>query len=285
MDGLTQELVNFVTQTKFNDLPGDVVHETKRILLDSIGCAIGSTRMERGKICIELAKRLGGLSESTILGTAVKVSSINAAFANGELISALDYDALYGTHIPPFVIPAPLAVAETISASGKDLILSVVLGQEIARRLQMATSRTYAPIESGPEKGRITFAPVSGHSTAGFGAAVGAGKILNLSPEKMANAIGIAGYAAPPSTFRKWTDTVPCRMTKYGPPGFAAEVGVRSALLADMGYYGDTNIFEGEHCYWRFTGFQEWNKDIVVADIGSKWKCLEVSYKRYPCGH
>jgi 2-methylcitrate dehydratase PrpD len=241
--------------------------------------------MERGKICTELAKKFGGPPESTILGTAGKVSSINAAFANGELISALDYDALYGTHIPPFVIPAPLAVAEKVSASGKDLILSVALGQEIARRLQMATPPPYQAITRGPQKGEITFAPVSGHGAAAFGAAVGAGKILGLSPEKMANALGIAGYAAPPSTFRKWTDTTPCRMTKYGPPGFTAEVGVRSALLADMGYYGDTGIFDGEYCYWRFSGFEEWNKDVVLEGIGSKWKCLEVSYKKYPCGH
>jgi len=165
------------------------------------------------------------------------------------------------------------------------LILSVALGQEIARRLQMATPPPYGPIKDGPDKGKIIFAPVSGHGSAIFGAAVGAGKILDLSSEKMANAIGIAGYAAPPSTFRKWTDTVPCRMTKYGPPGFTAEAGVRSALLANMGYCGDTDIFDGEYCYWRFSGFKEWNKDVVMEEIGSKWRCLEVSYKKYPCGH
>jgi len=285
MDALTRQLANFVTQTNFNDLPRNVVHETKRILLDSIGCAIGAILMKRGKICAEFAKALGGPPESTILGVPGKVSSVNAAFANGELINTLDYDALYGTHLPPYIIPAPLALAEAMSASGKDLIVSVALGLEIARRLQMATPPPYAPIKTGPEKGKVVFAPVSGHGTAGFGAAVGAGKILNLTPEKMANAMGIAGYTAPPSVFRKWTDTVPCRMTKYGPPGFTAEVGVKSALLARMGYYGDTDLFDGEFGYWRFTGYQEWNKEVVVKDLGSTWKCLEVSYKKYPCGH
>jgi 2-methylcitrate dehydratase PrpD len=285
MDPLTQQLAAFATDTTYDDLPQEVIHETKRLLLDSIGCALGATRMERGKICTELAKSLGGTPEATILGTAGKVSSINAAFANGELISTLDYDALYGVHTPPFVIPAPLAVAETVSASGKDLILALTLGHEIARRLQMATPATYSPKESGPEYGKMSFAPVSGHGTSGFGAAIGAGSILKLNVDKMANAMGIAGYTSPPSTFRKWTDTVPCRMTKYGPPGFTAEVGVRAALLADRGYYGDTNIFEGEHGYWRFTGFERWNKDIVVAGLGSTWKCREVNYKKYPCGH
>ena len=57
-------------------------------------------------------------------------------------------------------------------------------------------------------------------------------------------------------------------MTKYGPPGFTAEVGVRSALLADLGYLGDTEIFEGEYDYWRFTGHDDWNTDIAIEDIG-----------------
>jgi len=74
-------------------------------------------------------------------------------------------------------------------------------------------------------------------------------------------------------------------MTKYGPPGFAAEVGVRAALLADRGYDGDTNIFEGEFGYWRFTGFQKWDKEIVVKELGKKWVCTEVSYKSYPAGY
>jgi len=285
MDDLTKKLVNFVASIKFKDLPGEVVNETKRVLLDSIGCAIGGILMKRGKICTKLAKKLGGPAESTILGTSTKVSSINAAFANGELINALDYDVLYGLHIPPYVIPAPLALAETESASGEDLILSVALGHEIARRLQMAAPPLLRAKESGTERGKIIFTPVSGHGAGVFGAAVGAGIILNLNPEKMASAMGIAGYAGPPSTFGKWIDTTPVRMTKYGPPGFAAEVGVRSALLADMDYYADTNIFEGEFGYGRFTGFQEWNKDKVLAGIGREWRCLEMSYKKYPCGH
>ena len=285
MDDLTEELATFVTGIKFDDLPQEVKRETKRILLDSIGCGIGGNRTERGKICTELARKLGGQPESSILGTKVKVSSINAAFANGELINALDYDALAGGHIPPFVIPPPLALAEALSASGRELILSVALGHEIARRVGLAARPPYWPSESGPEKGKVIFSPVSGHGPAVFGAAIGAGKILNLDSEKMASAIGIAGYAGPPNTFRKWTDTAPVRMTKYGPPGFTAEVGVRAALLADMGYRGDTNIFEGVFSYWRFAGFQEWDKKKVIEDLGSKWVSLEVKYKKFPCGY
>ena len=70
--------------------------------------------MQRGRICRDLGKELDGPLEATILGARSKVSAINAAFINGELISTLDYDALFGIHLPPFVIPAPLALAEKV---------------------------------------------------------------------------------------------------------------------------------------------------------------------------
>ncbi len=95
MGDLMELLVSFVTKTKFADLPEYIVHETKRALLDCIGCGIGGLRMSRGKICTKIAKKLGGTPESTILGTAGKVSCTNAAFANGELINALDYDTSF----------------------------------------------------------------------------------------------------------------------------------------------------------------------------------------------
>ena len=284
MDDLTQQLVNFATEIRFSDLPAGVVHETKRLLLDSIGCAIGGTRTEHGQISIQIARRLGGSPESTLLGTSSKVSSTNAAFANGELISAQDYDAILGPHIPPYVIPAPLALGEAVSASGKVLILSVVLGLEITRRLQMATSSSFRLEESGPEGGKLVMPPVSGQGPAVFGAAVSSGRILNLNYEKMAHAMGIAGYAGPPNTAKKGLDTSPATMTKHGAVGFTAEVGLKAALLAEMGYYGDTNIFEGEFGYWRFTGFEKWDKDIVTKGLGEEWVCTGISYKKFPCG-
>lgn len=281
MEPIMQGIVKFVTNTNYENLPNEVVEETKRIILDSIGCAIGARRMSRWNVIKSITNQTGGNPESTVFGVKGKVSSVNAAFANGELINALDLDALYGTHIPPYVIPSPIAVGESVSASGKLVILSVALGQEVARRLQMATQPTYWPVNDG----KVLYPFVSGHSSGAIGAAVGAGKVLNLDSEKMANAIAIAGYAAPPSTFRKWQDTVPCNMTKYGPPGFAAEVGVRAAILASLGYDGDKDIFLGDYGFWRFTGHQQWNLMPILMDIGEKWKCIEVSYKKYPAGH
>ena len=139
MDNVLQSLARFVSETRYEDLPAAVVSETKRILLDSIGCALSSLSVDKGKMSVELARRLGGPPESSIIGTNYKVSCSNAALANGELINATDFCAVIPPgHIPTNVIPAPLAMAESKGASGKDLILATVMGFEIAARVASA---------------------------------------------------------------------------------------------------------------------------------------------------
>jgi len=284
MDTLTNQLASFVTQIQFNDVPEDVIYETKRLLLDSIGCAIGGLSMERGRIARDLATRLGGRPESTIFGTNSKVSCDNAAFANGELINVLDSDAICGGHVTPYVLPSPFAMAESVQASGKELLLAIALSHEIGRRLDAGGQPMYSIIPEGPERGAFKWPSVYGYSAYTIGAAVGAGKIMNLSQEKMANTIGIAGYICPPNTATKWEHTAPVRMIKYGACGWGAKAGVTAALLADEGYVGDTDLFEGDYGFWRYTGSEQWDQEKVVKDLGQRWVCRELIYKQYPSG-
>ena len=133
MPNETRELVKFGEETDFEDLPDEVRHEAKRVLLDSVGCALGGIMVDKGRFSIQFARKLGAGTESTILGTGDRVSSAAAAFANGELINALDMDAILApAHVSPFVIPASLALAESRGASGKDLIVAIALGHEIS---------------------------------------------------------------------------------------------------------------------------------------------------------
>lgn len=281
-----ERLSSFATRTQFSDLPDEVVHEMKRVFMDSIGCAIIGLATEKGKIAVELARQLGGVRESTIIGIDDKVSSANAAFANGELINALDFDALpTGGHDVPCLIAAVLALAERCDASGKDLILTTALSFEIAARLRSVVAKP-TPIAEGTEIGTLQWPAVIGFGSAALAASAGAGKILNLDSEKMANAIGIAGCICPPSISRKWFDTTPIRMIKYGSAGWAAQAGVTSALLAARGYTGDTDLFDGEYGFWRYTG-QEQTRALeeVLEDVGTQWYCHQMNYKQYPGGY
>ena len=121
MDIVSKPLAQFITKTKWEDLQTFTKNNMKMVLLDSIGCAIAGIATDPGKMAVSLAKQLGGPEESTIFGIQGKVSCVNAALANGQLINAIDYDAMgAGAHTPPYIIPPAIAMAERNKASGKE---------------------------------------------------------------------------------------------------------------------------------------------------------------------
>jgi 2-methylcitrate dehydratase PrpD len=277
MSNLCQELANFAVETKWEDLPAPVVREAKFILLDSIGCALAAIPTDPAKMAISLARKLGGPSESSIIGVGDRVSCSGAAFANGQLINALDYDASTpGGHTPPYVIPPALAMAESTGASGKDLILAIVLGFELTARLA----------EAMPDNMMMRFSQLQRHgfSNCSFGAAIGAGKLLKLDQEKMSNALGIVGHLCQVLTLVKFTCSDPRAMTKYGVPGWQNTGGIMAALLAEMGFMGDTNVFDPEHGFWKFCGYEEgYPNNKITEGIGKTWNFIKANYKQYPC--
>jgi 2-methylcitrate dehydratase PrpD len=282
VSSISEELARFAVETKYEELPEQVVHEAKRVLLDSIGCALAGITTDKGKMTLALGRRLGGPGESTIIGVGDKVSCSSAALTNGELIMTLDYDAIIypGGHLPPHVIPAPLAIGESVGASGKDLVLAIVLGLEIAARVSSAAP--FFTSFEGPE-GLVKWASRYGHASCNFGAAAGAGRILKLDQDKMLNALGIAAHLSQVPTHVRFSVSAHRPMTKYAVPGWQSTGAVIAALLAEMGYMGDTTVFDTDYGFWRFAGFDEWKPEKVREDIGKTWYFLEVYYKLYPC--
>ena len=268
---------DFLIETEFENLPPEVIHEAKRSLLDALGCAVAGIATDKGKIAVSLAKRLGGPQESTIMGVGDKVSCTNAAMANGELINGLDFDAI--SHIHPFAIPPALAMAESAKASGKDLILSTVLAQEVAKRFVLALSNMLAKLT---EEARTPDVFGNSNETI-FGATAGAGKILKINAEQMAHALGIAAYLCPLPVCRDWEDTIPKSMIKYVSAGWVSQTAVTAALLAQEGYTGNPHVFDGEYGFARFYGAERWAPEMVVEGLGDKWRFMEMAYKPYPC--
>lgn len=288
MKGETQELLDFVIGTNFEHLTPEVVHESKRIFLDSIGVAIAALKTDKGRYAMALAKRFGGPPESAIVGTKERISCANAAFANGELINALDYDAfIFPTHAPPSVIPAPLALGETVGATGKDILLATALGCEVSIRLAIAIrslKKVFATAE-GSEVGKIvgTKNSVSAVGVVVIGGAAGAGKVMKLDPQKMANAVGLAAHFTPfPQA--KWRQTPRMWMAKYVSSGWASMAEVTAVLLAEMGYTADTTFLDGDLGFWRFFGSDRWDPNALTDRLGQEWKMLRtVTHKPYPC--
>lgn len=286
MEGLTQKLADFAVNMTYEDLPPEVSYECKRLLLDSIGCALAGLATEKGKLSVALAKRLGGPPESTIIGTQGKVSSASAAFANGELINALDYDALLAPvgHVSPFVIAAPLAMGELVRASGKDLIVAIALSHEIASRLAAGLVTGGRFTKEVPGKGITMGFPVQGYGLCIFGGVAGTGKILGLDRDKMCHALGISGYICPVPTLMKFAITVPSAMSKYLSAGWISKAEVITALLAEMGYTGDREVLDGEYGFWKSFASDGFIPEVVTRRLGEDW-CLpyKLAYKAYPC--
>jgi 2-methylcitrate dehydratase PrpD len=231
MTNATRKIAEFAAHAQFAALPAELVEEAKFLVLDHVGCAIAGSAVVKGAIAVDFARLSGGTAEATIFGEAGKVPSANAAFANGELMNALDWDAI--PHTLPCVIAACLALAECRKASGKELILAILVGYEIASRLAQVLP---GDLEEQPH----------GYGSCVLGAVAGAGRILGLAREGMEHALGIAGFAAPiPAMTRFEGGQSPIPMTKYISIGWVAQAAVTSALLAQLGYTGDRAILDG----------------------------------------
>ncbi len=276
MESITRDIVRFSVQTGFSDLPDAVRHEAKRILLDSVGCALAGLAVDKGKFAVRFARGLGVSSEATILGASDKVSSAAAAFANGELVNALDMDAV--PHVPPFVIPAPLALGEGRGSSGKDLIVAIALGHEIAMRLK----RTLLDVPFDSD-GKFKQAEVGGFSATIIGGTIGVGNLLHLGEEKTLHAVGLAGHMAPVPAEVKWRMTTPSGMDKYLSAGWVSLAEVTAVLLAEMGYTGDTSVLDGDYGLWKFFGAKTWQPQKLLDKLGAEWHFLEIMYKPYAC--
>lgn len=277
---VTRSIAAWIAETQFDDLPERVVRETARILLDSIGCAVAGHTTDKGRIVVDTVRTLGGSPESTVLGAGFRTSCTNAAFANAELVNAIDFDAVFLniSHIVPPIVPATLAVAEREAASGRELLAAAALGLELGARLTMAL----LPVAASPS-GAMVVDPVWGYGFAVLGAAAAAARILRLPADGVAHALGIAAYCAPPPGLLKWTRTQPMSMIKYSPMGWTAQAGVNAALLAAHGFTGDTTVLDGPQGFWQFWGAPQCRWGYLSDGWGSRWYSVEcLSFKAYP---
>jgi 2-methylcitrate dehydratase PrpD len=272
-------LAKFALDTRYEDLPSSVVRDIKYFLMDSIGCGLAGVTTDPGKMFISLAKRLGGPPESSIIGIKGKVSCVNAAMANGQLINALDYDCISG-HAPPFIVPPPLALAESVKASGKEFILALATGLEISARINNALPRQF----STDADGNFKWVPRFGYAYHNFAAAASSGKIIGLDLPQMLNAMSTAAHLTQIPTWIRYTFQEHRAMTKYGVPGWQNTGGVMGALLAKEGFIGDTTVLDGKEGFWKFAGHEGWNPENILKGLGKDWTFFtKIVYKPYPC--
>ncbi len=264
---------NFVN-TRYEDLPPEVIEVTKKQVLDLVGVGVRGFSMAGAKEVRELTVDWGGKEEATIFGTAQKVPAPNAAHVNATMVHSLDYDDVHEAavmHPGVIAIPTTLAVAEMKGGlSGRDFITLVALGTDMMCRLGLSSTPGRSPIEVG------------WHQTTLFGfmgAAAVAGRTLGLTEEQIVNAMGIA-YNQSGGNGQAVRDGA---LTKRLGPGFSVKGGLTSALLAQKGVTGAHNCLDADwglyKLYWR----GDYDPVGLVADLGKRFEGPNVSIKPYPC--
>ena len=269
--GVTEVMASFAVETSFDDLPEDVIKECKRLILDTIGCALGGYTTDIGRITLSIARDLGGKSESTVVGSRNKTSCTNAAFVNAKMGNALDSDDVFYnfSHFASPTLFSALALGERAGVTGKDLITAFALGYDVAARVGLSRI-----LPEGVRGGLINWIVP--------GSVVAAAKILRLDVDKMLHAIGI-GCAYAPVTCAWKSVAPPASMVKYADMGLIGFIGVMASLLAQKGYTASTSVFEGDQGFWRFCEAVDCKYDVMVEKLGESWYIMDSSLKPYPC--
>ncbi len=280
MKKVTDAFLDLALDFNYDNIPENALHESKRILLDGIGNALGGLSSDKGKIGIQFAHKSGGVPESTLIGVGGKYSAPVAAFANAELLNGLDMDPI--PHIPPILVPSILAVAEAEKSTGKQLLAATAVGYDVACRL----SRVLLSIMSTSIEKYGKTPDVFGNSNEHMiGAAVGNAMLMNLNREQMGHAIGISAYYCPIPVCRDWESTMPKSMIKYVPVSWCAQGAVQASMMAREGFTGNAYTLDSEFgfpfIYCREPGV--WNPAKVIENIGEEWRILDSQYKPYPC--
>src|SRR3954468_23121208 len=229
---LAHQLADYACALRFEDLSKDVVHEVKRRVIDSLGCALGAWKEEPFVIARKVAGDFSATHGSTIFGTDHKAPPDWAAFANGCGIRYFDFNDTYLSKEPAHPsdnIAATLAVAESVGANGRELITAIALAYEVQCRFCDAASIR----ERGWD-----------HPTYGaFSTALAAARLMKLDPEKTRHAVNIAGVAGMGMRQSRVGELSHWKGVAFA---HAARHGVYAALLARAGMTGPAPIFEGQ---------------------------------------
>ncbi len=224
-------LARYAVALKYEDLPPEVVAITKRRILDSLGTAFGAYHAEPMAILRDVIVAEGGRPEASVIGSGQTTTAANATMINGAMIYYGNFSDTYwstgkGYMHPSTAISQALAVSERQRASGNDLILATVLAYEMQSR--MADTFRWPGFQQ--------------HTVGGFAAAVVAGKLLGLTAEQMANAIGI-GWSHSFVLGGQYGIGYTSNEKALGEAAAAAS-GVTAALLAKKGFTGPVTIIE-----------------------------------------
>lgn len=271
---LSQQIARWASELKTADVPADVRAQFMLHVVDALGCGFAAIRKETFTNVSALPVPLLGPGGAPILGRAGRFVTEQAAFANGVLFHALDFDDTHGPavlHPTAVSLPAAMAIGAELGAAAEDIFLATLAGVEITCRVGMARHNAFHL------KG---FHPTSVVGT--LGAAVTAGLLLGLTEGELADALGIAASLSC-GIFAYLDGT---SNPKPVHAGQAAKNGIEAARLAKAGVTGPETVFESRFgLYGAFLGNVDGPLPELIATLGLDWESAKLSIKPYPACH
>jgi 2-methylcitrate dehydratase len=264
MDKATQELCRYATALEFEALPPETVHDTKRKLIDALGCAIAGFDDEPSRIARAIARRSIGKPPARIFGTQQLSTPEHAGFATGVLVRGQVYNDSYLSKAschPSDTIPGVLALADATGASGRDVIAATVLAYEVACNFSDVLTR-----EQGFDN---TFFDVVATAVAGA-------RLLGLSAEQTAHAIALA---VTPNITLAQTRLGDLSMWKGCAAGNAVRNGVCAAIAAQQGRTGPDQPIEGRWGLRHVLGEIHW---APFGGRGGPFRITKTHLKYFP---
>jgi 2-methylcitrate dehydratase len=270
MGSISQKMAEFAIGIEYNDLPGEVVKEAKRFLIDSIGCAFAALNSEDMQAMYRVIQALGGTEEARIIGYGHRTNAPNAALMNNLLIRALDYNDIYWEQDPSHpsdIIGTAISCAEAKGKSGADLILAIVIAYELMMRWCLAADPGIR--EVGWHHASLTQ----------FVSPLVAGKLYDLNVDQLVAAVGISG-----SSHFTLGGVVAGHLTnmKNTADPLAAQAGVYAAMMAREGYTGPVEVIEGKEGLIEVLSNVSWNTEELTKGLGSDFLITKCSYKAFP---
>jgi 2-methylcitrate dehydratase PrpD len=251
-------------------IPPAVAEKCRDLAVDVIGLCVTARQQDYVQAALAGCDDDGSC---TAIGHVRTLSAASAAFVNGTAAHGEDFDDTFEggpVHAGAVIVPAVLAACERHNADGAAVLRGIAFGVEVLCRLSLVVPK--ATHKAGF------------HPTAVFGAmgaAAGVAAALRLDRRQTVDALGIAGSMA--SGIIEYL--AEGAWTKRMHAGWAAQSGLRAALLARAGFNGPRTVFEGTHgLFHGFAHTTQGNYEALIGDFGARWVTETLAFKPYPCG-
>src|SRR6202790_4520039 len=267
---VAEGLADKIVALRAGGLPAATTRKCEDLLIDIVGLCVTARHEDY------VRSRLAGWDNDgpcTAIGHKRTLNAAGAAFVNGTAAHGEDFDdTVEGgpVHAGAVVVPAVLAACERHNPDGRMALTGIAVGTEVLCRLSLVVPKAVH---------KAGF-----HPTAIFGAmgaAAGVGAALGLNAKQIVDALGVAGSMAGGIIEYLAEGT----WTKRLHAGWAAQSGIRAALLAGQGFAGPRTVFEGVHgLFHAFAHTNQGNYDALTGDFGKRWVTNTLAFKPYPCG-